>query len=65
MLPFYFNPRQKTCSFTSKDGYVPIARFNNKYGFLLNNSDFKEFEDQQWIVTQFRNMVFLDQCYWK
>lgn len=65
MLPlFYFNPRNKSWSFDKKDGFLKVMRNNGMYGFVSPSEEFCQFEDQTWVVTQFKNMVFLDQCYW-
>lgn len=65
MLPlFYFNPRNKSWSFDKKEGFLKVTRNNGVYGFVSHTEEFCQFEDQSLVVTQFKNMVFLDQCYW-
>jgi hypothetical protein len=65
MLPFfYFNPQNKSFCLEKKEGVYQVTNNDKVYGFLSSNNEFFEFEDQNWVVTQFKNMVFLDQCYW-
>lgn len=64
MFPlFYYHPVQKTFKWKKEPGCVQVVCHKSKYG-TLDDNEFRELPDQSRIVSQFKNMVFLDQCYW-
>lgn len=65
MFPlFYYNPSHKRCKWNKEHGYVAVVIQQKTYGTVENN-EFKPLPDQSWVLRQFKNMVFLDECYWE
>ena len=65
MFPlFYVKPDSKKTSFCSRPGYMPVLKVGSTFMIQLPNNEFQPCEDETWVLTTFRNMVFLDQCYW-
>ena len=50
-------------SWYKKRDHVTVIYQKGKYGFEVDN-EFHEIPDQARVLTQFRHMIFLDECYW-
>lgn len=70
MFPlFYLHMPSRTAQFqrpVSKDSkdYLPVFSYNGSYAVQVSNEEYKELEDREWVVKTYRQMLFLDQCYW-
>jgi hypothetical protein len=65
MFPlFYVQFGTKKTSFYQQPGYVPVLKKGSTFVVQLSEEDVRLCEDDTWVTTTFRNMMFLDQCYW-
>ena len=65
MFPlFYVDPCSKNTSFSSKPGYLPIYRQGVGFVVQVAPDEFQPCENETWVLKTFRNMLFLEQCYW-
>jgi hypothetical protein len=65
MFPlFYVNPHSKKTSLYRKPGYLPVLKQGAIFVIQSTDEEFQPCEDESWVVNTFRNMMFLDQCYW-
>ncbi len=69
MFPlFYVDPDTKRTSFKPQKGYFPVVHNTSSQGtqyvVQLENNLHQPLEDRDWVVKTFRQMIFLDQCYW-
>lgn len=66
MFPlFYVGPDlRQQLSHAPQKGYMPVVKQGDVFGIITEDKEFKELEDQTWVVSTFKKMLFLDQCYW-
>lgn len=65
MFPlFYVDLTTKQTSFLPRPGYKPIFRQKKGYAVQLAPDEYQPCEDETWVLKTFRNMLFLEQCYW-
>jgi hypothetical protein len=65
MFPlFYVQPKSRRTSFLRKEGYFPVVNHGSVFCIQVSEDEFEELQDRTWVTTTFKNMIFLDQCYW-
>lgn len=65
MFPlFYVQLDSKRTSFVRKEGYLPVLNYGSVFRIQIAENEYQELEDRTWVLTTFKNMIFLDQCYW-
>lgn len=65
MFPlFYVQLDSKRTSFMRKKGYLPVVNNGSVFRIQIAENEYQELEDRTWVLTTFKNMIFLDQCYW-